>query len=196
MKQSLTLGKVTKFIGLVGFLETLKDVFTGNLDKEDFKNFLRKVIMPLASVFLFFGVWYMGSKSLHDIEAKRLIDKALVEQGPAESEKVRACIDSGEKTCQPNSLPSPAQVWGAYQTLIADHYVISADKKAFIEKTAALNATRVANGEAAITYTGRPSFVDQIFTSIITVFAGFLLALIIAVPTGIVIGLSKTLRSS
>ncbi|WP_111310050.1 ABC transporter permease [Confluentibacter sediminis] len=196
MKQSLTLGKVTKFIGIAGLLETIKDLFTGNLDKEDFKNFLRKVIMPLASVFLFFAVWYFGAKSLHDIEADRLIKKALVEQGPAEAEKVRACIESGEKTCQPNSLPSPAQVWGAYQTLLADHYVIRADKKAFIEKTAVLNAKRVANGEAAIVYTGRPSFVDQIFTSIITVFAGFLLALFIAVPIGIIIGLSETLRSS
>lgn len=196
MKQSITLERVTKFIGVAEFLGTLKDLFTGNLDKEDFKNFLRKVIMPIASVLLFFGIWHMGSKSLHDIEAERLINKALVEQGPAEAESVKACIESGDKICQPNSLPSPAQVWDAYKTLLADHYVIRADKEAFKEKTAVLNAKRIANGEDPIVYTGRPSFVDQIFTSIKTVFAGFLLALIIAVPIGIVIGLSKTLRSS
>lgn len=80
--------------------------------------------------------------------------------------------------------------------MIADHKVISADKDAFAEKTAALNAKREAEGKAPITYTGRPSFVDQIFTSLKTVFAGFLLALIIAVPIGIVIGLSPVLRSS
>ncbi len=85
---------------------------------------------------------------------------------------------------------------GFFQTLLDDHYIIRADKEAFIEKTAALNAKRLAEGKDAITYTGRPSFVDQIFTSIKTVFAGFFLALLIAVPIGIVIGLSKTLRSS
>src|SRR5690606_21044074 len=192
MKQSITLGNVTRFIGLAGFLEIIKNVFTGKLDKEDFKNIFRKVIMPLASVLLFFAVWYLGANKLHEIEADHLINKALVEQGPAEAEKLRACIASGDKSCQPNALPSPVQVWGAYQTLLADHYVISADKKAFKEKTASLNAKRIANGEKPITYTGRPSFVDQIFTSIITVFAGFLLALFIAVPIGIVIGLSQT----
>ena len=36
MKQSITLGKVTKFMGL-GFLGTFKDLFTGKLEKEDFR---------------------------------------------------------------------------------------------------------------------------------------------------------------
>ena len=67
---------------------------------------------------------------------------------------------------------------------------------AFKEKTAAINEKRVAEGKDPITYTGRPSFVDQIFTSLKTVFAGFVLALLIAVPIGIVIGLSKTLRNA
>ena len=196
MKQSITLGSVTKFIGLAGFLETLKNVFTGKLEKEDFKNFLRKAIVPLASVILFFSLWHLGAKSLYNKEAEHRINKALEEQGPAEAEKVRACIAAGDISCQPNTLPSPLQVWASYKTLLADHYVISADKKAFKEKTAVINEKRVANGENPIVYTGRPSFVDQIYTSLKTVFAGFLLALFIAVPIGIVIGLSKTLRSS
>ncbi|GAL77426.1 nitrate ABC transporter permease protein [Algibacter lectus] len=54
----------------------------------------------------------------------------------------------------------------------------------------------MAEGKDAITYTGRPSFVDQIFRSLKTVFAGFLLALFIAVPLGIFIGLSPTLKSA
>lgn len=196
MKQSITLGNVTKFMGLAGFFETLSNVLTGKIGKGDFKDLLRKIMMPLVSVVLFLGIWYWGAKQLHDMEANHLINKALVEQGPAEAEKLRACIASGDKSCQPNSLPSPIQVWAAYQTLLADHYVISADKKAFIEKTAAINEKRIANGENPIVYTGRPSFVDQMLTSVITVFAGFLLATCIAVPIGIIIGLSKTLRSS
>ena len=195
MKQSITLGKVSEFVGL-GFLSTIKDLFTGKLEQEDFKNFLRKVVVPLASILLFIGLWHLGSKSLYNIEAEFKIQKALTDQGSEAAEALRACIASGEISCQPNTLPSPAQVWESYKSLLRDHRIISADKEAFIEKTAVMNEKRIAAGKDAITYTGRPSFVDQIFTSLKTVFAGFLLALLIAVPIGVVIGLSKTLRSS
>tara|TARA_R110002049_G_scaffold248695_11_gene423195 strand:+ start:6496 stop:7602 length:1107 start_codon:yes stop_codon:yes gene_type:complete len=195
MKQGLTLSRVTKFVGL-GFLETLTDLFTGKLENEDFKAFLRKVVVPLISILLFLGLWHLGARSLYNIEADFKIEKALNDQGPEAAEAVRACIASGEISCQPNTLPSPEQVWESYKSLLRDHRIISADKEAFIEKTSVMNEKRIAAGKDAITYTGRPSFVDQIFTSLKTVFAGFLLALLIAVPIGVVIGLSKTLRSS
>ena len=195
MKQSIAIEKLSKVMGF-GFLGTLKSIFTGKIEKEDFRNFLGKVVVPLASILLFIGLWHMGAKSLYNIEAEYKIEKALSEQGQEAADAMRACIASGAVKCQPNTLPSPAQVWDSYKTLINDHYAIRADKQAFAEKTAALNAKREAQGKAPIVYTGRPSFVDQIFTSIKTVFAGFFLALLIAVPIGIVIGLSKTLRSS
>ena len=43
-------------------------------------------------------------------------------------------------------------------------------------------------------YSGPPTFIDQIKTSLFNVFCGFLLALFIAVPLGIVMGLSDTIR--
>ncbi|HEX9601086.1 MAG TPA: ABC transporter permease, partial [Mariniflexile sp.] len=195
MKQSITLNKITKFVGL-DFLKAIKSIFTGKIEKEDFKNFLRKVVVPLASMLLFIGLWHMGAKALYNTEANYKIEKALTEQGQEAADAMSACIASGDIKCQPNTLPSPAQVWASFKKLLDDHFIIRADKEAFIEKTAALNAKRLAEGNDVITYTGRPSFVDQISTSIKTVFAGFLLALLIAVPIGIIIGLSKTLRSS
>jgi nitrate/nitrite transport system permease protein len=45
-------------------------------------------------------------------------------------------------------------------------------------------------------YTGKPTYLDQIFTSLKTVFAGFLLATIFAVPVGILCGLSKTVNTA
>ncbi len=195
MKQSITLGKVSKFMGL-GFLSTLKNLFTGKLSKEDFRAFLRKTIVPIASILLFLGIWHMGAKALYNVEADFKINKALEERGQAAADEEAACIASGDSTCQPNSLPSPAQVWGSFKSLLRDHGIISADKAAFKEKTAALNAKRVAKGEEPIVYTGRPSFVDQIIRSLKTVFAGFLLALFIAVPLGIFIGLSPTLKAA
>jgi len=195
MKQSIAINMVTKFVGL-GVFVPIKSLFTGKLEKEDFNKFLRNIVMPLASMALFIGLWHLGAKTLYNIEADYKIEKALKEQGQAEADAMKACIASGDISCQPNTLPSPAQVWTAFNTLLEDYYVIKANKEAFKEKTSALNETRIAEGKDPITYTGRPSFVDQIFTSLETVFAGFFLAMLIAIPIGIIIGLSKTLRSS
>ena len=195
MKQTITLNKVTKFVGL-GFLSTLKDLFTGNLGKEGIKNLLRKILVPLVSILLFLGVWHLGSKALYNVESDFKINKALNERGQEAADAEAACIASGDSKCQPNSLPSPAQVWDSYKSLLRDHNIISADKAAFKEKTAAMNEKRIAEGKDPIVYTGRPSFVDQIIRSLKTVFAGFLLALFIAVPLGIFIGLSSTLKSA
>ena len=195
MKQSITLNRVAKFVGISVF-PPLKSRLALNFDKETLKNVLRKLLMPLASIVLFIGLWHLGAKTLYNIEAEYKIEKALNEQGQAEADAVKACIASGDLGCQPNTLPSPTQVWASFNTLLEDYYVIKANKQAFNEKTAILNEKRIAEGKDPITYTGRPSFVDQIFTSLKTVFAGFFLAMLIAVPIGIIIGLSQTLRSS
>lgn len=195
MKQSIALHKVGKFVGF-GFLSTLKSLFTGKIEKEVLKNFLRKVIIPLSSIFLFIGLWHLGAKALYNTEAEHKIESALTDQGPEAADLMKACIASGDISCQPNTLPSPSQVWKSYKLLLKDHAIISAEKAAFKKKTAALNEKRIAAGKNPIVYTGRPSFLDIVLTSLKTVFAGFLLALFIAVPIGVVIGLSRTLRSA
>ena len=45
-------------------------------------------------------------------------------------------------------------------------------------------------------YTGAPTFLDQILTSLETVFAGFLLATLVAVPLGVLCGLSPTVNTA
>lgn len=195
MKQSIVLNKVSQMVGF-GFLKPISSLFTGNIQKDELIALLRSTLVPLLSILLFVGLWHTGAKALFDIEADYKIEKALTDQGQEAADAMRACIASGDIGCQPNTLPSPAQVWASYKSLLADHRIIKSDKLAFKQKTAALNEARAAEGKDAITYTGRPSFVDQILTSLKTVFAGFLLAAFIAIPIGIVIGLSQTLRSS
>jgi nitrate/nitrite transport system permease protein len=45
-------------------------------------------------------------------------------------------------------------------------------------------------------YTGKPTYFDQILTSLYTVFTGFILATLVAVPLGILCGLSKTMQAA
>ncbi|WP_036383751.1 ABC transporter permease [Muricauda sp. MAR_2010_75] len=195
MKQSITATKVND-IKWMGVAKSLLSKVKVKTPKLEFKTVFKKFIIPIISILLFIGLWHMGAKALYNIEADYKIQKALTDQGQAAADQMEACILSGDISCQPNTLPSPGQVWDSFNTLIADHKKISADKLAFKAKTATINKKREAEGKDPITYTGRPSFVDQIFTSLETVFAGFLLALVIAVPIGIIIGLSETLRNS
>ena len=47
-----------------------------------------------------------------------------------------------------------------------------------------------------VQYTGRPTYIDQIFTSLKTVFTGFLFATLLAVPIGILCGMSRTMDAA
>ena len=187
--------KIVRFIGL-GFLEPVIRLSRGEETKKNLTDILKKIVAPLASILLFILLWQGGATALFNTEANYRIEKAFNEQGQTGADAMAACIKSGDVSCQPNTLPSPSQVKASFYSLLEDHKTISADKRAFKEKTAALNKQRISEGKKSIVYTGRPSFVDQIITSIKTVFAGFLLAIFIAVPIGVVIGLSETLRSS
>jgi nitrate/nitrite transport system permease protein len=46
------------------------------------------------------------------------------------------------------------------------------------------------------TYSGRPTYLDQILTSLKTVFMGFLLASLVAIPLGVLCGLSATFNAA
>ncbi len=186
---------IFRFSGL-GFLEPLVRLISGEEPRKNAISFIQKAIFPLLSIILFIMVWQGIATYLYNDEAAKRIEKARMEQGDAAAEEMEACIKSGDVSCQPNTLPSPGKVWGAYLTLWDDHKEINQKKKDFEMKVAETNEKRRAEGKDEITYTGRPSFVDQIYTSLKTVFAGFLLAALIAIPIGIIIGLSKTLRTS
>ena len=190
-----TLIRIIRFIGL-GFLEPLVRISYGEEPKKNMLTFTKKAIFPLISIFLFIFFWQGIASHLYNIEAARRIEKALNEQGEAAADEMRQCIDSGDISCQPNTLPSPAQVYAAYRSLWEDHKIISEKKDEFYRKVAKTNQQRKAQGLSFIRYTGRPSFLDQIGTSIKTVFAGFLLSILIAVPIGIIMGLSSTLRTA
>jgi nitrate/nitrite transport system permease protein len=90
-------------------------------------------------------------------------------------------------------------VWQQARALWADHSAERARAAAFYQRQAQRNAAILARDPGArtvvATYTGRPTFVDQIVTSLKTVFTGFLLASLIAIPLGILCGVSPTINA-
>ncbi|MDJ0615116.1 MAG: ABC transporter permease subunit [Rhizobiaceae bacterium] len=98
------------------------------------------------------------------------------------------------------AVPGPVQVWEQVGNLWEDHKRERDKADAFYERQDARNAKLIEAGKADRvkhrTYTGKPTYIDQIITSLFTVGLGFLIATAIAVPLGIASGLSKTFNGA
>ena len=154
----------------------------------------RTLGISLLSMAAFLLVWQLSASYLYGVEAEARVARVAAEQGPEAGAEMEACIASGDVSCKPNTLPFPAEVVRAAGLLLADHREISSKKAEFAAETAEINAVRREQGMDPIVYTGRPSFVDQIGTSLKTVAVGFLISLLIAIPIGVLIGLNDNLR--
>ena len=98
------------------------------------------------------------------------------------------------------AIPGPAAVWSQAGNLWADHVAERKKEDAFLERQRVRNAKFKEQGlEERIkwrSYTGKPTYIDQIFTSLYTVALGFLIATVIAVPLGIMCGLSPMVNGA
>ncbi|HEX2585686.1 MAG TPA: ABC transporter permease [Steroidobacteraceae bacterium] len=97
-------------------------------------------------------------------------------------------------------IPGPSAVWHQVGVLWADHNAERAKRDAFYERQEKRNADKLAADPQAeiskIKYTGKPTYFDQIVTSLKTVFTGFVLASMVAIPLGILCGLSSTMNAA
>jgi len=95
------------------------------------------------------------------------------------------------------TFPGPSEVYKQWGNLVAEQKDENARATAFYERQEKRNTEALKSDPKAEIktreYNGRPTFFDKIKTSLITVLSGFLLATIIAIPMGIVIGLSQSL---
>ncbi|MDP2432443.1 MAG: ABC transporter permease [Pseudomonadota bacterium] len=123
----------------------------------------RGLLLPLAGILVFLFLWY---------NAAMMINTSL------------------------GKFPGPVQVWEQSGGLLAEHRAERQRQTAFIERQEVRNAEILAaDPQAQVTirpYTGKPTFIDQIGTSLFTVLSGFVLASLIAIPLGILIGLNES----
>ncbi len=161
--------RLTRMLGLLGinFLIPVVKLATGESPRAQFKELWMTLGVPLVAVFVFLILWSWGASQ---------VETSL------------------------GQIPGPPQVWDEFQGLMAEHAAEREKADAFYERQIARNEQRLAidpTYEAKTRpYTGKPTYLDQIVTSLYTVFAGFLLATIIAVPLGILCGLSRTINSA
>lgn len=131
------------------------------------KTFISGLALPALGIVIFLGLWSQLAKN---------VDTSL------------------------GQFPGPSQVWVQINTLIDEHYAEVDKAAAFYERQEKRNAARLADDPSyepkVRQFTGAPTFFQQIWTSLYTVTIGFLIASFIAVPLGIVCGLSKSAYSA
>jgi nitrate/nitrite transport system permease protein len=98
------------------------------------------------------------------------------------------------------ALPGPQAVWTEAKNLVAEHGAERTRRAEFYARQEVRNAEALAeNPDAEVRvrrYTGKPTYLDQILTSLGTVFTGFVLGMLVAVPLGVLAGLSKTVNAA
>ncbi|WP_372658184.1 ABC transporter permease [Hydrogenophaga sp.] len=98
------------------------------------------------------------------------------------------------------AVPGPAQVAEQVGVLVRDHFNERERQAAFYKRQDERNKERLAEDPSYeprnFSWTGKATYLDQILTSLKTVFVGFLLATVVAVPLGILAGSSKVFQAA
>jgi nitrate/nitrite transport system permease protein len=92
-------------------------------------------------------------------------------------------------------FPGPGAVWEQAIVLVGEHNAQMHKADKFYERQEQRNAARLVKDPSyqpkIRAFTGAPTFFEQIWTSLYTVMVGFIAASLLAIPIGILCGLSK-----
>ncbi|RVU84282.1 ABC transporter permease [Leucothrix sargassi] len=128
---------------------------------------LKNLAVPMIGILIFLVIWQLGAP------------------------KIQTSL---------GAVPGPTQVFQQFLGLVDEHQEARDKEAAFIERQEVRNAKKLEADPNAVVkirpYTGKATFFDQIFTSLFTVMTGFAIASLIAIPIGIVAGLSQTVYSA
>ena len=148
-------------------LEPYKLLLQGKDPLQQVNSIFRQLGLPLIGIVVFLFVWTVTANN---------IDTSL------------------------GKFPGPASVTEQGMNLWSEHKQAREKEAAFYERQEKRIAQRQAKDPSyqgkIRNYTGAPTFIDQILTSLITVMAGFFVASAIAIPLGITIGLSNSLYNA
>jgi nitrate/nitrite transport system permease protein len=98
------------------------------------------------------------------------------------------------------TIPGPVAVWHEAGGLLAEHFAERDKESSYYKRQQERNAQTLAENPAADIkirpYNGQATYLDKIFTSLYTVFAGFFIATLIAVPLGLLCGMSTVVNTA
>ncbi|HZL95956.1 MAG TPA: ABC transporter permease [Vicinamibacterales bacterium] len=165
----MLINRVNPYLALLGlgWLVPIMKIASGENLAQQLRDLWQQLGVPLLAIGLFLAVWA-------GLAAR--IDTSL------------------------GGVPGPAAVWREAQNLVGEHHAERERRAEFYARQEARNVAALAENPAADVrvrrYTGKPTYLDQILTSLATVFTGFLLGTLVAVPLGVLAGLSKTVNAA
>jgi nitrate/nitrite transport system permease protein len=165
----MLINRVNPYLALLGlgWVVPILKIASGESLAQQLRDLWQQLGVPLAAIVLFIAVW----------------------------STVAARIETSL-----GGMPGPAAVWQEARNLVAEHSAERERRDEFYARQDVRNAATLAeNPDAEIRvrrYTGKPTYLDQILTSLFTVFTGFVLATLVAVPLGVLAGLSKTVNAA
>lgn len=147
------------------FLVPYSALFLGqNNPKHQLMLIIKQIGLPLAGILIFLMLWSGGARN---------IETSL------------------------GTFPGPIEVYSQFQSLLDEHQAEKDKALKFYERQEARNLERAVTDPDFVPtirpYTGAPTFIDQIQTSLFTVFTAFIIGSMIAIPIGILIGMSDSL---
>ncbi|MEM8735389.1 MAG: ABC transporter permease [Planctomycetota bacterium] len=186
-----TRGALIKFCNVAGLpvLEPFVRLAFGEDPKEQFKGIAKFILVPFVAVGLFLATWSAA--------AKLVVTDSMKLPGPGET------WDAGKQLFamhfEQRAADAAKQQEKAGEAVQLFIKAKAMDRAAQSESNAerkeallaqSLRLKRQAVNAANYVPSSAPTFIDQIFTSLKTVFFGFLVATLIAVPVGILCGMS------
>lgn len=188
-----TVTRTLEALGLPVFVPILR-LFAGESPKEQLRQLGLFIGVPVLAFSLFLVLWagvaqnivtkYGTLPSPHQVyrEAIHLVEAhvAAREARAAFEQKVQADVQALESAARDFRARAAAA---------------QGDTQAALLKKAELLETSAAQARAK-RYSGTPTYIDQIFTSLKTVFTGFVIASLIAIPLGVLCGLSQIFQAA
>lgn len=158
--------KFFNITGLTWFVPLVK-IAAGENPKQQLRQLWLIMGVPIIAFLLFLGVWNATAARIHT---------------------------------SLGAIPGPVAVWQEAEGLLDEHFAERTKMQAFYQRQQARNQAKLAEDAKAEVkirpYTGKPTYWDQILTSLQTVFAGFLIATLVAVPLGILCGMSTVINTA
>ncbi|SON55906.1 Bicarbonate transport system permease protein CmpB [Hartmannibacter diazotrophicus] len=163
------INRSASYLGIVGlgWLVPLMKIAAGDNPRTQLRELWKQAGIPLIGIAVFLGLWALLAPT---------VQTSL------------------------GTIPGPAKVWEQVEVLHADYVRERQKASDFYERQDTRNDKLVAEGKADRVkwraYTGAPTYLDQILTSLKTVGLGFLIATLFAVPLGILCGLSTAVNGA
>ncbi len=158
--------KFLNITGLTWFIPLVK-IAMGENPSQQIRELLLIMGVPIIAFMLFLGAWSFSAS------------------------KVNTSL---------GAIPGPAAVWHEAGGLLDEHYAEKAKAVEYYQRQQERNQQKLAENPAAEIktrpYNGQATYLDKILTSLYTVFAGFVIATLIAVPLGLLCGMSPVFNTA